>query len=103
MHPQPSAPRPASRCRAYSPPSGCRRRWRPPEPDRPPGCWSAAHCRAPLVLSDTAPVSRLALARLIVALAAEAVNDEVPPTLSTPDCVRLPSVLTTLRLPPAFT
>src|SRR5262245_1889459 len=48
---------------------------------------------APLVLSDAAPVSRLALASVMVASVAEVVNDEVPVTVSTPVCVRLPSVL----------
>src|SRR5215510_7056850 len=57
---------------------------------------------APLVVSDTAPVSRLALVSVIVAFEAEVVNDEVPPTVSTPFCVRLPSVLTTVRLPPTL-
>jgi hypothetical protein len=57
---------------------------------------------APLVVSDAAPVSRLALVSAIVAFVAEVVNDEVPPTVSTPFCVRLPSVLTTVRLPPTL-
>src|SRR5262249_11811108 len=54
---------------------------------------------APLVLSDAAPVSRLALVSVMVASVAEVVNDEVPPTVSTPVCVRLPSLFTTVRLP----
>ena len=57
----------------------------------------------PLVVSDTAPLSRLALLSVIVAPLAEVVNDEVPPTVRAvaPDCVKLPSVLT-VRLPPTF-
>src|SRR5262245_56355825 len=57
---------------------------------------------APLVLSDAAPVSRLALLSVMVAFEAEVVNDDVPVTVSTPLCVRLPSVLTTVRLPPTL-
>src|SRR6516225_4951930 len=57
---------------------------------------------APLVVSDTAPVSRLALLSAIVALAVEVVNDDVPPTVSTPVCVRLPTRSLTTRLPPTF-
>ena len=53
----------------------------------------------PLVLSDAAPVSRLALVSVIVASVAEVVNDDAPVTVSTPVCVRLPSVLTAVRLP----
>src|SRR6516165_5167225 len=54
---------------------------------------------APLVLSDAAPVSRLALVSVMVASVAEVVNEEVPPTVSAPLCVRLPSLFTTVRLP----
>src|SRR5215813_11591103 len=55
---------------------------------------------APLVLSDAAPVSRLpALVSVMVASVAEVVNDDVPPTVNTPLCVRLPSLFTTVRLP----
>src|SRR6516225_8127466 len=57
---------------------------------------------APLVVSDAAPVSRLALVNVMVALFAEVVNDEVPPTVSTPLCVRLPTRSVTTRLPPTF-
>src|SRR6516165_4355761 len=57
----------------------------------------------PLVLSDTAPVSRLALLSVMVAFEAEVVNDEVPPTVSTPVCVRLPTESVTVRLPPTLT
>ena len=39
---------------------------------------------APLVFSDAAPVSRLALVSVIVASAAEVVNADVPVTVSTP-------------------
>src|SRR3954469_7393516 len=56
----------------------------------------------PAVFSDTAPVSRLALVSVMVALAAEVVNDDVPATVSTPDCVRLPTLSVTVRLPPTF-
>jgi hypothetical protein len=56
----------------------------------------------PLVVSDTAPVNRLALLSAIVAFEAEVVNDDVPPTVSTPACVRLPSVAVTVRLPPTL-
>jgi hypothetical protein len=42
----------------------------------------------------------LALLSAIVAFAAEVVNDDVPVTVSTPVCVRLPSALKTVRLPP---
>src|SRR6516225_1734995 len=55
---------------------------------------------APLVLSDAAPVSRLALLRVIVAFEAEVVNDEVPPTVSTPLCVRLPTRSVIVRFRP---
>src|SRR5262245_16395880 len=58
---------------------------------------------APLVVSDTAPVSRLALVSVIVAFEAEVVNADVPPTVSTPLCVRLPAASVTVRLPPTFT
>jgi hypothetical protein len=44
----------------------------------------------------------LALVSVMVASVAEVVNDEVPPTVSTPLCVRLPSVLTTVRVPPTL-
>src|SRR5262249_55236590 len=57
---------------------------------------------APLVVSDTAPLSRLALLSVIVALLAEVVNEEVPATVSTPLCVRLPTRSVTTRLPPTF-
>src|SRR6516162_975415 len=57
---------------------------------------------APLVLSDAAPVSRLALVSVIVASVAAVVNEEVPVTVSAPLWVRLPSVLTTVRLPPTL-
>src|SRR5215469_18911569 len=57
---------------------------------------------APLVLSDAAPVSRLALVSVMVASVAEVVNDDVPPTVNTPLCVRLPSLFTTVRLPPTL-
>src|SRR5262249_59331420 len=57
---------------------------------------------APLVLSDTAPVSRLRLLSAIVALAVEVVNDEVPPTVNTALCVRLPTRPVTAKLPPTF-
>src|SRR6516225_8158666 len=57
---------------------------------------------APLVVSDTAPVSRLALLSVMVAFEAEVVNDEVPPTVSTPFCVKLPTEPVTVRLPPTF-
>src|SRR5262245_32568957 len=64
---------------------------------------SCAWPLAPLVLSDAAPVSRLpALVSVMVASVAEVVNDDVPPTVSTPLCVRLPSVFTTVRLPPTL-
>ena len=39
---------------------------------------------APLVFSDAAPVSTLALLSVIVALFAEVVNDDAPVTVSTP-------------------
>src|SRR5262249_30831790 len=56
---------------------------------------------APLVLSDAAPVSRLrALVSVIVASVAEVVNDEVPPTVSAPLCVRLPIRSVTTRFRP---
>src|SRR5262245_18366047 len=58
---------------------------------------------APLVVSDTAPVSRLASVRVIVACDAEVVNADVPPAVSTPFCVRLPTESVTVRLPPTFT
>ena len=61
-----------------------------------------ASALGPVVLSATAPVSRLALLSVIVAFEAEVVNADVPPTVSTPVCVRLPSVLTTVRLPPTL-
>src|SRR5262249_35580663 len=57
---------------------------------------------APLVVSDTAPVSRLALLSVMVAFVPEVVNDEVPPTVSTPFCVRLPTRSVTTKLPPTF-
>src|SRR6516225_4317840 len=57
---------------------------------------------APLVVSDAAPVSRLALLSVMVALAVDVVNDDVPPTVSTPLCVRLPTRSVTTRLPPTF-
>src|SRR5207253_5505641 len=44
----------------------------------------------PLVFSDTAPVKRFVCVSVMVALLAEVVNDDVPPTVSTPVCVRLP-------------
>src|SRR5262249_27065922 len=71
---------------------------------RPPARWlvSCALPLAPLVVSDTAPVSRLALLSVMVAFEAEVVNDEVPPTVSTPFCVRLPTRSVTTRLPPTF-
>ena len=55
----------------------------------------------PLVLSETAPLSRLALVSVIVALLPEVVNDEVPLTINAPVCV-IPNVSrpVTLRLPP---
>src|SRR5215471_16384840 len=57
----------------------------------------------PLVLRVTAPVSALlALVSVIVALAVEVVNDDVPPTVSTPVCVRLPTLSVTNKLPPTF-
>src|SRR5262249_56514763 len=49
-----------------------------------------------------APVSRFALLSVMVAYAAAVVDDDVRPTVSTPLCVRLPSVLTTVRLPPTL-
>src|SRR5262249_16445432 len=55
----------------------------------------------PLVLSDAAPVSKLPVfVSVIVALAAEVVNEEVPATVKAPVCVRLPTVSVTVRLPP---
>src|SRR5262249_57540923 len=56
---------------------------------------------APLVLSDAAPVNRLALVSVMVASVAEVVNDDVPVTVSTPLCVRLPSEPTTVKMPTA--
>src|SRR5215510_13320497 len=57
----------------------------------------------PVVLSAIAPFSVLpVLVSVIVAFVAEVVNDEVPPTVSTPFCVRLPTVSVTVRLPPTF-
>src|SRR6516164_7567250 len=56
----------------------------------------------PLVLSDAAPVSRLALVSVMVASVAEVVNDEVPATVKAAFCVRLPTVSVTVRLPPTF-
>src|SRR5580658_6928297 len=55
---------------------------------------------APLVFSDTAPVSRLVEPSVIVAFEAEVVNDEVPPTVTAKSCVRLPALSVTVRLPP---
>src|SRR5262249_30948114 len=57
---------------------------------------------APLVLSDAAPVSRLALVSAMVASVAEVVHDDVPVTVSTvaPDCVRLPTRSVTTRFRP---
>src|SRR5262249_54501196 len=55
---------------------------------------------APLVLSGAAPVSRLALVSGMVASVAEVVNDDVPPTVSTPLCVRLPTRSVTVRFRP---
>src|SRR5262249_56929884 len=55
-----------------------------------------------VVWGDGAGVRRLALVRVMVASVAEVVNEDVPPTVSTPLCVRLPSVLTTVRLPPTL-
>src|SRR5262249_28003092 len=57
---------------------------------------------APLVLSDAAPVSRLALLSVIVAFEAGVGEEAVPVTVSTPVCDRLPSVLTAVRLPPTL-
>src|ERR1700679_3445959 len=57
---------------------------------------------APVVLSDTAPVSRLVEPSVIVAFDAEVVNEDVPPTVSTPVCVRLPTPSTIVRLPPTL-
>src|SRR5262245_44300583 len=55
----------------------------------------------PLVLSDAAPVSRLpALVSVMVAFEAEVVNDDVPPTVSTPVCVRLQTRSVTTRFRP---
>src|SRR5205823_7304810 len=61
-----------------------------------------ASAPAPVVLSDTAPLSALlCVARLIVPGGKLLVNDEVPATVNTPDCVRLPAVVSvTTRLPP---
>src|SRR6516164_6115046 len=55
---------------------------------------------APLVLSDAAPVSRLALVSVMVASVAEVVNDDVPPTVSAPLCVRLPTRSVIVRFRP---
>src|SRR5262249_7033954 len=64
---------------------------------------SCALPAAPLVLSDTAPVSALLLlVSVMVASVAEVVNDDVPPTVSTPPCVRLPTRSVTTKLPPTF-
>jgi hypothetical protein len=57
---------------------------------------------APRVFSDTAPLSTLALLSVILAFTAEVVNDEVPPTVSAPLCVRLPTRSMTARLPPTL-
>src|SRR5260370_42435650 len=57
---------------------------------------------APLVVSDAAPLSRLALVSVMVASVAEVVNDDVPPTVSTPLWVRLPGELATGRMPPTI-
>src|SRR5262249_45072952 len=57
---------------------------------------------APPPLSGSAPVRRLALVSVMVASVAEVVNEDVPVTVSTPLWVRLPSVLTTVRLPPTL-
>src|SRR5262249_60351235 len=54
----------------------------------------------PLVVSDHAPVRRLALLSVMVAFVPEVVNDDVPPTVSTPLCVRLPTESVTVLLPP---
>src|SRR5262249_22747195 len=56
----------------------------------------------PLVLSDAAPVNRLALVSAIVASVADVVNDDVPPTVSTPLCVKLPTASVTVRLRPTL-
>src|SRR5262249_20533448 len=55
---------------------------------------------APLVVSDAAPVSRLALLSVMVAFEADVVNEDVPPTVSTPLCVRLPTESVTVRFRP---
>ncbi len=57
---------------------------------------------APVVASDTAPVSRLAEPSVMVAFEAEVVKLDVPPTVRTPLCVRLPVSSVTVRLPPTF-
>ncbi len=57
---------------------------------------------APVVVSDTAPVSRLAEPSVMVAFEAEVVKLDVPATVRTPLCVRLPVSSVTVRLPPTF-
>src|SRR5215831_1489720 len=58
---------------------------------------------APVVLNAIAPLSALpVLVSVIVALFAAVVNEEVPPTVSTPLCIRLPTRSVTTTLPPTF-
>src|SRR5262249_53345081 len=63
---------------------------------------ACAASRAGGVVRHGPPVSMLALVSVMVASVAEVVNEDVPPTVSPPLCVRLPSVLTTVRLPPTL-
>src|SRR5262245_32316862 len=95
-------PRSASGCQPRRSPSVRCRHWTPPVAS--PHCWSDWRCRLePLVLSDTAPLSALlGFVRVIVAFVPEVVNEDVPLTVKAPLCVRLPSVLTTVRLPPTL-
>src|SRR5262245_66298749 len=54
---------------------------------------------APLVVRDTAPASRLALAGVILAFEAQAVDVEAPATVSTALPLRSPRVLPLVALP----
>ena len=54
---------------------------------------------APLVESVTAPVSTFAEVSVIVAFAADVVNDDVPVIVATLDCVRFPLAVVSVRFP----
>src|SRR5262249_34841946 len=70
-------------------------------PNTVPSAWFI--CTLPvaaLALSGATWVPGLAgVVSVMVASVAEVVNDDVPPTVNTPLCVRLPSLFTTVRLP----